>query len=236
MYRIALVDDEAACVEQLRQYIAQYGQEHGEQFEVFAFSDGSEILDRYEPRYDVILLDIELPKVSGMEAAEAIRSQDDNVVLMFITNMAQYAIRGYSVGALDFIMKPVSYYTFQMKFARVLERVVKRRNEDILLTLPDRIQRVGVRDITYVEVQDHMLHYHLRQGEEYVLRGTLQNAEKQLAPYHFAKCNHWYIVNLAHVEQVRRDRVVVAGHELEISRRARTAFLNALTDYMGGAS
>ena len=80
-----------------------------------------------------------------------------------------------------------------------------------------------------------MLHYHTEQGE-FVLRGTLQSAEKQLAPYNFAKCNHWYIVNLMHVEQVRKDKVVVAGHELEISRRARTAFLNALTDYMGGSS
>ena len=91
--------------------------------------------------------------------------------------MAQYAIKGYSVGALDFVMKPVSYYTFQMKFTRALERAAKRRNEEILLTLPDRIQRIGVQQIHYVEVQDHMLHYHTEQGE-YVLRGTLQNARK----------------------------------------------------------
>ena len=176
-----------------------------------------------------------MPRVGGMEAAQAIREVDENVVLVFITNMAQYAIKGYSVGALDFVMKPVSYYTFQMKFTRALERAAKRRNEEILLTLPDRIQRIGVQQIHYVEVQDHMLHYHTEQGE-YVLRGTLQNAEKQLAPYHFARCNHWYIVNLAHVQQVKRDTVVVAGHELEISRRARTGFLNTLTDYIGGAS
>ena len=205
MLRIAIVEDEAPCAEQLKEYIERYGREKGRTFEVLRFSDGSEIL------------------------------QDENVVLMFITNMAQYAIRGYSVGALDFVMKPVSYYTFQLKFTRAIERVVKRRNEEILLALPDRLQRVGVRSIWYVEVQDHMLHYHTEQGE-YVLRGTLQSAEKQLAPYNFAKCNHWYIVNLMHVEQVRKDTVVVAGHELEISRRARSAFLNALTDYMGGSS
>ncbi len=233
--RIAIVEDEASCAEQLKEYIERYGRENDRTFEVLRFADGSEILQDYQPRYDIILLDIEMPKVTGMDAAKAIREHDDNVVLMFITNMAQYAIRGYSVGALDFVMKPVSYYTFQLKFGRAIQRVVKRRNEEILLTLPDRIQRVGVRSIYYVEVQDHMLHYHTEQGE-YVLRGTLQNAEKQLAPYNFAKCNHWYIVNLMYVEQVRKDKVVVAGHELDISRRARGAFLNALTDYMGGSS
>ena len=235
MYRIAIVEDEAPCREELRGYIERYGQEHGQEFSVYPFADGSEILQNYEPRYDVILLDVQMRRMDGMAAAEAIRKVDKDVLLIFITNMAQYAIKGYSVGALDFVMKPVSYYTFQMKFTRALERAAKRRNEEILLTLPDRIQRIGVQQIHYVEVQDHMLHYHTEQGE-YVLRGTLQSAEKQLAPYNFAKCNHWYIVNLMHVEQVRKDTVVVAGHELEISRRARGAFLNALTDYMGGSS
>ena len=235
MLRIAIVEDEAACAEQIRGYIGQYAETTGQAFEVHVFADGADILQNYEPRYDIILLDIEMPKVDGMQAAQAIREKDETVVLIFITNMAQYAIRGYSVGALDFIMKPVSYYTFQLKFARAIQRAGRRRNEEILLTLPDRIQRVGVRDIYYVEVQDHILHYHTARGD-FLLRGTLQNAEKQLAPYHFVKCNHWYVVNLMHVEQVRKDTVVVAGHELEISRRARAAFLNALTEYMGGSS
>ena len=107
MYRIAIVEDEAPCREELRGYIERYGQEHGQEFSVYPFADGSEILQNYEPRYDVILLDIEMPRVGGMEAAQAIREVDENVVLVFITNMAQYAIKGYSVGALDFVMKPV---------------------------------------------------------------------------------------------------------------------------------
>lgn len=233
MLQVAIVEDEAESAEKLREFIQRYGQENGQEFHIFTFRDGSEILQNYEPRYDIILLDIEMPKVSGMEAAEVIRNADENVVLMFITNMAQYALRGYSVGALDFVMKPISYYTFQMKFTRAIGRAAKRRNEEILLSLPDRIQRVGIRQIYYVEVQNRMLHYHTELGE-FVLRGTLQSVEKQLAPYHFAKCNHWYIINLMHVQQVRKDTLVVAGHELEISRRARASFLTALTNYMGG--
>ena len=73
MYRIAIVEDEAPCREELRGYIERYGQEHGQEFSVYPFADGSEILQNYEPRYDVILLDIEMPRVGGMEAAQAIR-------------------------------------------------------------------------------------------------------------------------------------------------------------------
>ena len=89
MLRIAIVEDEAQCAEQLKEYIQRYGQENGRGFEVLHFSDGSEILQDYQPRYDIILLDIEMPKVTGMDAARAIREQEDNVVLMFITHLAQ---------------------------------------------------------------------------------------------------------------------------------------------------
>lgn len=199
------------------------------------FRDGAEILNNYQPIYDIILFDIEMPKVNGMDAAEQIRNMDTEVVMMFITNMAQYAIRGYSVGALDFVMKPISYYTFSMRLTRAVKRVQKRGNEQILLNLPDRVKKLGVRQIFYVEVQNRMLHYYTDEGE-FVLRGTMQGAEKMLAPYHFVRCNYWYAVNLMHVTEVRKDTVLVAGHELEISRRNKTAFLTALTEYMGGGA
>lgn len=233
MLRIAVVDDEAEIIRQMQEYLARYSEETRQEFQIFVFRDGSELLQDYEPRYDIILMDIEMPNVSGMDAAEAIRRVDENVVLVFITNMAQYAIRGYSVGALDFVMKPISYYTFSTKLGRAIQRAQRRRGQEILLPLPDGAVRLPVRQIYYVEVQNRILHYHTEQGV-FQVRGTMQHAEEQLAAHHFVKCNHWYIVNLMHVQQVRKDVAVVAGHELEISRRSRAAFLAALTDYMGG--
>lgn len=233
LVRIAIVEDEADQREQLRSYIEQYGGETGQQFDVGLFSSGQALLDGYTPIYDIILLDIEMPGINGMETAEHIRALDNDVVLMFVTNMAQYAINGYSVGALDFVLKPVNYYTFTVRFARALNRARQRQNGQILLTLPDCVRRLDTQQIYYVEVQNRMLHYHTELGE-FVLRGTMQSAEKELSRYHFVRCNHWYLVNLSHVAEVRRDMVVVAGTELEISRRNRTAFLTALTEYVGG--
>lgn len=231
--RIAVVEDDRECREQLSDYIRQYGEENGRKFEVALFSDGREIVEGYTPQYDIILLDIEMPEMDGMQAAERIRAQDGDVVLMFVTNMAQYAINGYAVGALDFVLKPINYYTFSVRFARAIQRVRKRESGEILLSLPDSVLRLDTREIHYVEVQNRMLHYHTQRGE-FVLRGTMQGAEKELERYQFVRCNHWYLVNLRHVTEVKRDTVVVAGTELEISRRNRTAFLNALTDYVGG--
>lgn len=233
--RIAIVEDEAEQWEQLRSYIQQYASEIDQTFEVITFSNGVDLLKDYTPQYDIILLDIEMPGLNGMEAAERLRSMDSDVVLMFVTNMAQYAINGYAVGALDFVLKPVNYYTFTVRFARAIQRARQRENGQILLTLPDCVRRLDTQQIYYVEVQNRMLHYHTELGE-FVLRGTMQSAEKELSRYHFVRCNHWYLVNLSHVAEVRRDMVVVAGTELEISRRNRTAFLTALTEYVGGNS
>lgn len=79
-----------------------------------------------------------------------------------------------------------------------------------------------------------MLHYHTTEGE-YVLKGTMQSIEQMLESYSFAKCNHWYMVNLLHVKEVKKNIVVVGEFELEISRRNKNAFLKALTEYLGGA-
>lgn len=234
MYHIAIVEDEATFRQQLTEYLTQYQDEHQVEFKVTEFSDGAEILADYQPIYDVVLLDIEMPQVNGMEAAEQIRAKDENVVLMFITNMAGYAIKGYEVGALDFVMKPITYYTFSMKLTRALKRARQQGQKAVLLPLPDGVKKLELNQIYFVEGQSRMLYYHTAEGD-YVVRGTMQSAESALAQYPFAKCNHWYLVNLMHVKEVRKNIVVVGTFELEISRRNRTAFLKALTDYMGGS-
>lgn len=233
MYHVAIVEDEASFATQLQEYLKQYEEENDVRFKISVFGDGADILEDYQPLYDIILLDIEMPKLNGMKAAEQIRKQDADVTLMFITNMANYAIRGYEVGALDFVMKPINYYTFSMKMTRVLKRTKQKAQQDILLTLPDGVKKLNVQQIHYVEVQNRMLYYHTDEGV-FVMRGTMQSVEQVLAPYAFAKCNHWYIVNLKHVSEVKKTTAVVAGHELEVSRRNRTAFLKALTEYVGG--
>lgn len=237
MYHIAIVEDEKIFSDQLVTYLREYEKEQGIEFKISVFENGELILKDYTSDYDAIFLDIQMPGIDGMQTAERIREMDEEVVLMFITNMAQYAISGYSVGALDFVMKPINYYTFSMKLGRVLKRVQKKAKEQhtIVLVLPDGIRRLDTKQIYFVEIQNRMLHYHTEAGE-FVVKGTLQSVERELESYAFAKCNHWYMVNLLHVKEVRKNIVVVGEFELEISRRNKPAFMKALTEYLGGVS
>lgn len=233
MLHIAMVEDEERYINQMQDFIRRYGEESGEEIQFTIFQDGTEILRQYRPIFDIIFLDIEMPGLDGMSTAEQIRKFDSDVVLVFVTNMAQYAIRGYSVGALDFVLKPLNYTTFTLKLKRAVSRARQRESGQVLLSLHEGIKRLDTRQIYYVEVQNRMLYYHTDEGN-FSLRGTMQSAEKELGPHHFVRCNHWYLVNLRHVSEIRKDTVLVAGDELEISRRSKTAFLTALTNYMGG--
>ena len=230
MTRIAIVEDEAAVQEQLTGYVQRYTRQYGTPFEVSVFGSGVEILEDYRPVYDIIFLDVEMPHLDGMETARRIRALDSDVLLIFITNMAQYAIKGYAVGALDYVLKPVNYYQFCTKLSRAIQRVQRRRGGQVVLQLAGGgIQLLDTADIYYLETRSRMLYYHTAKGE-FAVRASLQSAEKQLAEYHFVRCNQCYLVNLAYVKGVESDFALVKDDRLEISRRQRTAFLTAVVE------
>ena len=233
MPRIAVGDDQPDMRQQLCSMIDQYSRENNCMLEVTAFSDGAQIITNYCKGFDIIFLDIEMPMLGGMPTAERIRRQDPDVVLVFVTNMAQYAIRGYEVDALDFVLKPVSYYQFSTKLERALQRIQRRRGGQVALQVSGGVQLLDTDDILYLETRDRLLHYHTA-TDTWSVRGSLLKAEKDLAAYHFARCNQCYLVNLAYVKGIESDFALVKDDRLEISRRQRTAFLTAVASYMGG--
>ena len=234
MYRIAVVEDEQQYRDEVCQYIEQYATEHQLKFDVTTYTDGQEIVDDVQKHYDIIFFEIEMTQLNGMDAAKVIRERDVNVVMVFITNMAQYAIEGYEVGALDFVLKPIDYYGFSFRLARALGRVQKKQgNLEFAINTPGGIKKLNSNDIYYIEIENRFLVYHTAEGD-FSQRGTLQSAEEMFQNYHFVKCNHWYLVNLKYVTEIEENIVHVAGSRLEISRRNRAHFLKEVTEYIGG--
>lgn len=234
MIRVAIVEDEAAVRDQLMGYVQRYMRQYDAQIEVTMFTDGVEILEEYRPVYDIIFLDVEMQHLDGMETASRIRALDSDVLLIFITNMAQYAIKGYEVDALDYVLKPVSYGAFCTKLSRAIQRVQRRKGGQVALQLSGGgMQLLDTGDILYLETRNRMLYYHTA-TQEYAVRGSLAGAEKQLAAYHFARCNQCYLVNLQYVRGVENDFVQVGDARLEISRRQKAAFMTAVASYLGG--
>lgn len=235
MLKIAVVEDQEPMREQFCSYIRRYAEEQNVQLEITCFSDGALLLKDYRPgSYDILFMDVEMPQMGGFDTAERIREVDSDLILVFVTNMAQYAIRGYAVDAMDYVLKPVDYYQFSIKLDRAVQRVQRRRGAQVVLQLAgNEIKILDTGDIYYLETRSRMLYYHTTKGE-FAVRASLQSAEKQLAQHHFAKCNQCYLVNLAHVRSVEDNFVQVGEDRLEISRRQKAAFLTAVASYLGG--
>ncbi|MCD8367379.1 MAG: LytTR family DNA-binding domain-containing protein [Clostridiales bacterium] len=231
--RIAVAEDEAACVTQLKRYLAQVQEEAGIPLSADFFPDGAALVQAYSGNYDVLLLDIEMPLMDGMTAAQEIRKRDSEVMIMFITRMARYAVKGYQVRAFDFVVKPISYSIFSVKLRQMADQIERRSGKELLLTTEDGVCRLTLPHIHYIEVINHRLQFHTDQGIR-KSAGTLNQMEKELHPYGFARCNSGFLVNLRYVTEVRKNVAVVAGEELIISRPRRKAFLQELTDYVGG--
>ena len=231
--RVAIVEDEAEIREQLMGYVQRYTRQYGTAFEVKTFADGLEILEEYRPAYDLILLDIEMKHLDGMETARRIRELDPEVMLVFITNMAQYAIKGYAVGALDYVLKPVPYFAFSQQLQKVEEQLRRRTRHYLAVPVEGGLRRLDTSRIYYIESEGHRVHFYTEEGD-FAAPGALKALEEKLADRPFARCNSGYLVNLAQVQAVQQNTVEVGPYELQVSRPKRKSFLAALTDYIGG--
>ncbi len=230
MLRIAVVEDDGAYRQQLTEYLARYGKESGQKIKTSLFTDGDEIALGYRADYDIILMDIEMKYMDGMTAAQEIRKLDPQVVIIFITNSPQYAIHGYAVDALDYVLKPISYYAFSQRIDRAVTRILGRSKKYLYISSREGSQKLDCSRLLFLEVQGHDLVYHTLDGTVTAL-GSMKDAEQELGEKLFFRCNRCYIVNLEHVDGIRGDDVIVGGIPVQISRARKKAFLEALNTY-----
>ncbi|MBQ3786835.1 MAG: response regulator transcription factor [Lachnospiraceae bacterium] len=232
MIELAIVEDEKEYIKQLLQFVDQYQREYGEAIRVTCFYDGDEIVNGYDGSFDIILMDIQMKFMDGMSAAEEIRKVDQKVIIMFITNRIDYAIRGYDVDALDYIVKPVSYFSFAKKLRRAISRAANHSDEMVVINITQGMLRIKTSDLYYVESEGHNIIYHTAKGE-FKVRDKMKNVEELLVPYGFFRSNKGYLVNLCHVDGVLEGCCLVHGQKLLISRARKNEFMTALTEYIG---
>ena len=235
MIRIAIVEDEVRERAHLRDCLAYMAEKERLEFDIVEFGSGEAFLGGYQPVYDIVLMDIELPGINGMETAKALRRLDSFVLLVFVTNMVQYAVSGYEVDALNYILKPVNRFDFALKMNKAISRTAKRTEKSVQMRAGKDLYMLPVAAIRYLEVDGHYIVYHTTEGDysEYI---TLKEAEKKLNKPYFVRCNRCYLVNLKYVSAVRDDVVQVGRDELLISRPQKKAFLNALAVFIGGVN
>lgn len=236
MIHIAIVEDEEVEHKRIRECLNFVERREKIHFQISDFYSAASFLCDYRPVYDIILMDIDMPEMNGIEAAKKLRIIDQTVILLFVTNMAQYALNGYEVDALDFIIKPVEKYHFALKMSRAVSRTSRRTEREIIIEEDGEVLSLSLPQIVYLEVIGHYVYWHTIEGRVVKEYSTMKKAENRVLHTDgaFVKCNRCYFVNLRYVEAVKKDCVIIGKEQLAISRPQKKAFLNAFMKYIGG--
>ena len=230
MINICIVEDEKDQADILTGLINAYKKTHNTDFTITHFTDGIDLVEGYSEQFDIILLDIQLPHLNGMEAAEKIRTLDNDVVIIFITSTVSYAVQGYAVDALGYVLKPVSPVAFEKLLEKSIDKVnASKQKVYIKISVDDRQLKLDCETIYFIESACNNVIVHCRQGN-YTTIGPLKRFEEMLSDKGFFKCHNAYLVNLSLVDAVRKEEVILPdGTALPISRAKKKEFMSELT-------
>ena len=219
MYNIAICEDEevfaAAHEKMCRDIFDKLNIEHN----VTIFRSSEEFLDvcnKQQAQYDLLLLDIMMDSINGVELARKIREVDKNAVIIFMTSSHDYALQGYDVNALHYLLKPID--------ADVLERLIqvayneKFQDNFIVIKMGEQRLRIPVDDIMCLETTGRRVEITLVDKVVYY-SGKLSNLLMELPTDRFVRCHQAFAVNIKNIRELnRQEAIAVNGRKIPVSR------------------
>lgn len=237
MLQIAICDDETAQCSLLESYVREWERLRRQEADIALVGNGEQLLFHWEERRrDILLLDIDMPGVDGLSLARRLRSRGEDVQIVFVTGLAEYALEGYDVEAVSYLIKPVE----KERLFACLDRAFQRCGLEaptLLLDTPGGTARVRVRDICYLESDAHDTWVHCAGGKEPVrCRAGIRQLEERLERQGgFFKIHRSYLVNLAYVNRIeKKEAVMDSGEALPVARNRWEELNRAYLDYYRG--
>lgn len=219
--RVAICDDEEVQQRLVEKYLAEWAVKSGKQLDTASFSSAESFLFHWEEdkRFDLLILDIEMGSINGMELALKLRAQNEEIPILFVSGYEHYMSQGYEVAALHYLMKPLH----KEKLFQVLDRLKteKKPEEKLMLQMEDGTLAVPVSDIWYIEAADHRCI--LVAGEKkYTVKHSFGELKKMFEDKReMVACHRSYIVNLQHVSAVMKAELIMDNNvRIPVSRSA----------------
>lgn len=217
MIKIAICEDEKEQQELLKTYINQIFEALYIKYKLEIFNSGEELLENYQNDTDVLLLDIQMGQINGMDTARKIRSIDDKVEIIFITSLIEYALEGYEVRAYRYLIKPVKYENLKENIRNCIKEI-DIKNKYIIVKEQGNQIKLDINEITYVEVQKETITIHTL-NEVYKTNGTMINIEKDIDCDRFFRCHKSFLVNLEHIKSIKQYTAILENsEEVPVSR------------------
>ena len=231
MLKIVCIDDEKEFSDNIYLFIEKYSKEYNLEYHIDYYENGLSFIFDKRNFYNLLFIDISMPEMNGIQLAKKIRKYDNKCIIVFITNLQNYAIKGYEVNAFDYILKPITYNIFSKKMNKIIPVALLTSSNSIIITSNSERKKIFINDIIYVETSKHRLIYHTL-SENIEQWSSMKEAYINLNKYGFELCNSCYLVNLKCIEKISNDIIVVTGgDQLRISRPKRKSFLDAFTSF-----
>lgn len=231
MLNVILCDDEQAVLDQIKTYLEKMPAFSGG-VRVSCCSCAEELLcSRELEKADLLILDICMGELSGLDAAKQIRQKNQSLCLIFLTTMVQYALDSYEVHPWFFLPKPVSFERFSACVTDATNQIYRQKGKWIVLKDGVDMDYLNCRDILYFDVLDHTTQVVMADYKKnYYTR--LNTVEQQLTEQDFFRCHKSYLVNLRHIRRVLRDQLIMSnGETVPLSKHRRRAFLLAFSSF-----
>ena len=229
--KIAIIEDQEKEKERLESYIEDFCSQLSLPVTIDSYKDGINIVENYHSQYDVLYFDVEMSIMDGITAAKKIREIDSQVLIVFVTNHSQVAIQGYSVEAIDFLLKPLTFFSFSEHFKKIVKKLSNSKKDSIFIKKGNKTIKLLQQEIRYIENEGHRIYIHTNK-ETFEINSSMKYIESTLKDYFF-RSNNCYIVNLNYVERVEGNTVYIGETPLQISRPRKKEFMQSLTEFIG---
>lgn len=213
MYRIAVCDDEPIFLTQISEMTIDILSSMGKSCEIRKYSSASElmsILQKDSWTYDILILDIMLGEINGVNFTEYLRVSGNNTPVIFISSSNKFVFDAYSAEPVGYILKPVSRQKLSEALSRAIRHLAPR---SVIIDTPSTTVSFHIRDITFIEVINKELLIHLQDGSVTRIYKTLSSVREILPDDVFVQCHRCYIVSLYAIRSIRRFEITLKNHE-----------------------
>lgn len=229
---ICIVDDENKNIESLEDMLEIYSKENDIVFNISSFNDSEKFISEYKPIYDIVFLDIVMPKFDGLEVAKRIRDIDKKVILIFITNISKYAIKGYEYDAANYLLKPVNYTDLKENLNKAMSLMEKLNiSKSIYLKTKTGFIRILLSEFMYADVIGHTVTVHTT-NENYVVKESLSTLAKKLKDEYFIQCNVCYLLNPKYITLTTKNAFYIGQTKFPVSRLRKKDSINTLMNFL----
>lgn len=233
MQRILMIEDDEDQARHLSALLDRYAREQGFSLAVTRYASALEFINTRQ-EFDLIFLDIRLPGINGMEAAQALRSYDTETPIVFVTDLARYAVDGYKVGAFDFVVKPVTYGELSLCMDRIMRELARSAGRNVCIPTRDGVRVIPTDKVIYLDVRRHDLTYHLVEDEQVTVRQTITKAEENLTGLPFVRVSNSCLANMRHIRTIKGAELTMSnGNICLVSKSRRKSVLETIANFYG---